>query len=56
MLAVAHHCDTIHENIPNAGRELMRLFIRCVVNDRARIEHGDIGVQAFLQQAAILNR
>src|SRR5713101_1822186 len=55
MLAVANHGNTINEHITHVGGKLMRLLVRCMIDDGLRIKHRDVGIQTFLQQATVLN-
>src|SRR3989442_5296654 len=52
-LAVVEHLLTVNVYVGDAVRGLVRVFARRALRDRRRIEHGDFGGHAGLQESAL---
>src|SRR6266540_5765846 len=51
-LAVIEHLLAVHEHVGDAGRRLVRVLEGRAVDDRRRVEHGDVGEKARLEEPA----
>src|SRR5690349_20183737 len=43
-LSVTHDRDTVYQHVPDTHGELMRLLVRCLIDDRVRVEEHHVGV------------
>src|SRR5699024_2570754 len=53
MVGVSHNGSAVHEDIADAGGQVMRIRIGGVVDHRLRVEDHDVGIHPVSQEATI---
>src|SRR4051812_47932406 len=52
---IVHDRNSVYEDVADSRRDLRRILVCRAVDDRVRIEYGDVGEHSGFEQAAIVD-